>query len=316
MNFYLIYGPDKSLINKEYNKIIKSLNVEENSIIKYDINENNLKDIIEDANMINLFGDKKIIKINDADMFNKDNIKNTDLLVEYFENYNEKTIMIFIYNGEKIDNKKKITKLINKIGKVIFLDKKNIKLDNYIKEYIEKEGYKISNQDINYLITKVGTNIDNITNELDKLLLYKIEDKIINKQDIEDIAITNNEDTIFSLIDAIRENNLSKSLSLYNEFINQNYDPLTILIMIANQYRLLYQVKVLSETKTQDQIATYLEIHPYRVKLARSNSYYFSEELLLKYLNTLSNIEIKIKSGEIDKNLALEMFIINKDITI
>ena len=38
--------------------------------------------------------------------------------------------------------------------------------------------------------------------------------------------------------------------------------------------------------------------------------FYYTSDTLLKYLEELADLDIKIKSGEIDKNLALELFLL------
>ena len=66
--------------------------------------------------------------------------------------------------------------------------------------------------------------------------------------------------------------------------------------------------------KTNNDIATILGVHPYRVKLAIQNNYYYTEEDLIKYIYKLGYLDKNIKLGNIDKFLGLELFLINKDI--
>ena len=66
--------------------------------------------------------------------------------------------------------------------------------------------------------------------------------------------------------------------------------------------------------KNNNDIASILNVHPYRVKLAIQNSYYYTESDLIKYIYKLANLDKDIKTGNIDKTLGLELFLINKDI--
>ena len=61
---------------------------------------------------------------------------------------------------------------------------------------------------------------------------------------------------------------------------------------------------------SEKDIASTLKIHPYRVKLAIQNSRNYSKETLLNYLYNLAIIDIDIKTGKINKDLALELFIL------
>ena len=168
---------------------------------------------------------------------------------------------------------------------------------------------------INYFLTVVGTDINNITNELNKLMSYKLEDKHITNNDIDSLCITNNDEEIFALTDAIVKNDIKESIRLYNVFLDKNYEVTAMIGLIASQFRFLLQVKLLyNKGLSNDKIASSLGVHPYRVKLAISNLYYYSKELLESYLIKLFELDKKIKLGIIDKNTAFELFILNKNI--
>lgn len=304
MNLYLFYGNNKSIINDKINNIINKYNIVDNNIIKYDL-EDNLDNIIEEASMISLFGDTKLILINAT--FKED--IDVDKLEEYLKHYNNNTYIVFIAN-DKVDTRRKLYKLIDKYGSIEEVNSDNNYIRSYIKEYIK--DYKI---DINYFLSKVSDNLDNIKNELDKLMLYKMEDKNITNKDIDDLVIPNIEEDIFALTDSVITNNIDKSITLYNKFMDKNYEPIYIIGLLGNQFTLLYQVKKLYNMgKSNNEIASILGVHPYRVKLAIQNSYYYTEEDLIKYIYKLGNLDKDIKTGNIDKTLGLELFLINKDI--
>lgn len=304
MNLYLFYGNNKSIINDKINNIINKYNIVDNNIIKYDL-EDNLDNIIEEASMISLFGDTKLILINAT--FKED--IDVDKLEEYLKHYNNNTYIVFMSN-DKVDTRRKLYKLITKYGTIEEVNGDNNYIRSYIKEYIK--DYMI---DINYFLSKVSDNLDNIKNELDKLMLYKMEDKNITNKDIDDLVIPNIEEDIFALTDSVITNNIDKSITLYNKFMEKNYEPIYIIGLLGNQFTLLYQVKKLYNMgKNNNDIASILGVHPYRVKLAIQNSYYYTESDLIKYIYKLGNLDKDIKTGNIDKTLGLELFLINKDI--
>lgn len=304
MNLYLFYGNNKTIINNKINNIVDKYNIVENNIIKYDL-EDNLDNIIEEASMISLFGDTKLIIINTTF---KEEI-DIDKLEDYLKNYNTNSYLVFVSN-DKIDTRRKLYKLITKYGTVEDVSNGNNYIRSYIKEYIK--DYKI---DINYFLSKVNDDLDNIKNELDKLMLYKLEDKNITNNDIDDLVISNIEDDIFALTDSVINRNIDRSLELYNKFMEKNYEPIYIIGLLGNQFTLLYQVKKLYNMgKNNNDIASILNVHPYRVKLAIQNSYYYTESDLIKYIYKLANLDKDIKTGNIDKTLGLELFLINKDV--
>jgi len=306
---YLLYGTISYLIEQQLNKLIEDSLVDPANINKYDLHVDNINVIINDASSMSLFEDKKLIIVNNAVCFTgaKKDI-DTTLLEQYLNNINESTTIVFIVNNEKLDERKKITMLVNKIGSV----KKYNSVD---KESIVKkifDDYNISNNDIKLLIERVGDDITLLVSEIEKIKLYKYYDKNICTEDILNLTTKSLESNNFKLIDAIISNDKKLALELYNERLKLNEEPIAIIIALANQIRIMYQVKQLYLSgNTENGIASILKIHPYRVKLANQNSKKYDSDLLIKYLYKLSDLDIQIKSGEIDKKLALELFILS-----
>lgn len=308
-NFYLIYGPEKSAIHNELNKLLKKLKIDD--VIKYDMTNSSILDVIEDASTVGLFSTKKVIILEDCYFLGSGKtIDDIEALEQYLENYNKDNYCIFLSYMEKVDTRKKIYKALNK-HKIIELKKpteESVKV--YIEATLKQEGYKLEN--IDYFLTKTGTNLYNAKNELDKLMSYKMADKYIKNSDIDKITIHTIEEEIFVLSDAIIAKDTKKSLTLLEEFLNKSYDEIQIIMLLASQFRFLFQVKhLLNKNMHESEIAKVLGANPYRIKFTIKKLYAYSESMLLDYLQALAKIDHDIKLGLMDKKLALELFIIN-----
>jgi len=309
---YLLYGSNNYLIKKEIEKIKKTIN--DYDINNYDLENTKIENIIDDALQMNLFNENKIIIIDNSYIFtgttNKKLLEqNTSILEEYINNQNPTTILIFITNSQKIDERKKITKLLKEKGKIVDLNT-NLNIINEIKN--ELKNYKIDESVIRTFIDRVGDNLDILINELEKIKLYKENDKTITKEDIILLTSKNISTDIFDLIEQIVNKNTYQAYIEYNEIIKNGEEPIKILIMLANQFRIIYQAnKLYNKGYTESNIASILDIHPYRIKLALNKSKNYSLDTLLNYLYKLANLDIDIKTGKIDANLALELFILN-----
>lgn len=314
-NFYLLYSSDGAILNKEINDLEKKLDISDNDIIYYNIDD--IDGIINEASTIGMFSLNKFIIINmDSYFKDKKDIPNINLLENYFDSYNSNSYLVFVCNSVSIDSRKKIVNLIKKYGIVKKLEVNDNYLNDYVNNYLKDNGYKINNGDVVYFINRVGNNINNVTNELDKLMLYKINDKIINRNDIDLLTVENIDDSIYDLVNCILKNDNEKAIKLYNNFIDNGMDVNQIVAIIAAQIRLLYQVKRLYNSgKSNDEIAKILEFKSvYRVKYLLSDSYYYSESDLVKYLSKLADIDNAIKTSNGDGNMLMQLFIVKKDI--
>lgn len=309
---YLLYGTVDYLINKTIDKIINDNKIDTFNVNKYDLTNTLLSQIINDASSMSLFGDKKLIIVNNAYIFTSSTKKylEQDLksLENYLNNININTILIFVVNDAKLDERKKITKLIDKNGEIVECN--NIDNITMIKDLLG--DYQMSDSDIKYLLERVGDNSTLLNTEIEKIKIYKDTDKNITKEDIDLLTSKSLEVNNFKLIDAIINGDKLTALNLYQERIKLNEEPIAIIVTLANQIRIMYQVKQLYlDGYTENNIASILKIHPYRVKLANQNAKKYDADTLLTYLKKLADLDIDIKTGQIDKTLGLELLIIS-----
>ena len=315
-NNYLVYGEDKYLIKTNIKKIMKFHNIDESLVVKYNMEEETIENLVNELDTYDMFCDKKIVICDNAMFLSSETKKgtyNTDLLIKYLNNYNPNSILIITLN-DTIDERKKITKEIKKICKVINCNKlNNYELSNYIKDRLNKLGYKINNNDIDLIIKYVGDDLLNINNELSKLILYKMNNKDITTEDINNVISKNIHNNIFDLVDCVVSNDKPKIFEIYEDLMHySNEDATKIIVMLSNQFRLILQCKLLNEEGLREsEIAKKLAVHPYRVKLAIQKGKNLNYDLLKKYLLDLSNLDIDIKSGKTNKNIGLELFFLN-----
>ena len=304
---YLLYGINEFAIQKEIEKITKDF--DKMNISKYDLAEDDIKDVINDAETFSMFADKKVVIAENATIFTSSGSGDLETLENYLAHINTSTILIFTINEEKVDERKKITKKIKKDYKLISFNQ-NETPNSLVKSLLN--GYNITSSNINLLIDRVGTNSLILENEVNKIKLYK-DDKTITKEDILNLTTKRPEIDIFKLIDDIVMKNKDEALEIYNEMLKVNEEPLKIVILLASQFRLMYQAKELAKKGySEKNISELLKVHPYRVKLALQKGKKYKAETLLNYLNTLADIDIAIKTGKTDKNLALELFLLNE----
>lgn len=308
---YALYGIELNLIEDFINKLIKEKNIE--TIIKYDLDNSNIEDIIEDSSYDDLFCNKKLIIVNNSNFLNNKTTEGFEILEKYLLNPNINNILIFILNEEKINEKNSIVNIIKEKYNVMEFNKlKGSFLEKYIKNEFEKENYNIDSSSIKMIMELLNEDLSLIKNEIIKLKLYKIIEKEINIEDVKNVISKLPEDNIFELVNAVVKRDKKSCFNIYKDLINRKEDEIKILGAIASQIRLLYQVKVLMEDGyKKDEIASSLNSHPYRIQLAIQSSIKFTGETLLNLLSELSDIDFKIKSGIIDKSQALESFFLD-----
>lgn len=309
MNTYIIESSDYVVINTKIDDILKKNRLTSDMIIKYDLIETPISTAIEDLDTYNFLSSNKVVVCDNAYFLTSNRprgaiVHNEELLEKYLKNPSSENILIMIC--DKIDTRKKLVKLVDKNnilgGEIV--------IDDLIKSHLD--DYKMDYKTIKYLIDYCDNDNERILNELEKLKCYKLEDKTITMDDINNIVIKLTGDNIFSLIDSIVLKNRSKAYLITQELLDKGEDINKIIVMVSDQFRLMYQVKLLlKEGYNKDTIATKLKVHPYRVKLAMEKGYNYSSKVLLTNLDYFFNLDYMIKTGNNNPKLVFELFLAN-----
>lgn len=309
-NLYLIIGEDKKQIDFYLSQILNNITYEEENKITYNLSETSLGSILDEASMMSLFSNVKVIIGNNLEL-SKISENDYEYLTKYMANPNHDAYIILI--APKIDARLKNYKLFKDNFKIIDTTKNNNhdELLVYIQNKIKDNNYKIDKINIDYFLNKVGDDINNIDSELTKLFIYKEEDKTITKADI-DLLITDNIDNvIYEFTNAVLENEIDTIAKMYNNFKIENISQDYLIVSLSNVFRQALIIKILSnEGKSNLEISKIIGKKEFYVKKMIERLYNYSENDLCNYINRLAEIDNNYKSGKsnIDE---LELFLIN-----
>ena len=303
---YLILSDDKVVIDNNINKIIKESKLKDYELIKYDLTECELDNVIEELDTNNFLSNNKVIVLYNA-FFIEDSKESKSLLriIKYLNNPNPDNIFVMIANKKR--SGKDLDELLSKVSLV------QTELSPYDLIKNNLEDYKMDSKAIKELVDLSLNNNEKIINELNKLKMYRFDTptKQITYEDVKNVVIEEFNDNAFDLVSAITNKNKEKAFDLYNRLIITTES--TILVAsIANKVKTLYQTKILSEEGLRaNEIAETLNVKVGAINYALNECNNFSSKKLLKLLKDLSDIDYKSKSQNIDIDFLFKMFLLS-----
>ena len=310
-NLFLIIGEDPKQNDITLKKILNKIDFQEESKIEYNLLENTITDIIDEASMISILSPVKVIIGTNFDV-TKITDDEYEYLSKYLNNPNNNVYLILI--TDKVDARLKNYKLLKEyfnITETSKLDSKD-ELIGYIKNIIKGKKYTMNDATIEYLLEKTGNDINNIESELLKLMIYK-DDKIITIPDIDLLVIDNIDNVIYEFTNAILDDDYDVITSMYNNFKIENISPDYLIASISNVFRQALIIKILNqEGKSNYEIASSIGKKEYYVKKMLERLYKYHIEDITKYIAKLANIDKKYKTGMIYDD-ELIFFLLNKD---
>ena len=310
MNNYLLESLDSLSLQKERDKIIHSEGFDSATISLYDMEESLLENALEDLDTYSFLSDKKVIIIHRIDALKQDDNKHQiDHLLKYLDNPNSNNLLII--DANKLNNTYKLTKELKKKCKYQLVEYDD---KSFIKN--ELSGYSIDTKTINLLSDYCLGDFSKIANECAKLREYKYDEKKITIKDVEDLVerkLGDSRDLTFAFTKSLAERDKKDALIKFRELLAYNIEPISLIGLLASQIRIIYQVKIFNKEHYSDkEIQEMLEEKTtYRIKKTRELIHYYTEKELLQMMQQLHEMDLKLKTSDVDGIGLIEMFIIN-----
>ena len=319
---YFIYGNQSPTIKSQIKKIVAATlgsNVDEFNYVKLDGNNVLVQDAVDECRYVSLGYDKKVVSLENCYFLSKPKPKNKieseqdyGLLEKYIkEENNDECAFILSITSSSLDEKNKIISTIKEKGKIIEIvdpDEKNFL--EYIKGYCAKYNITIDRDAVAELANRTDGDVALFRNSIDKLTLYTNH---IRYSDVTKMVTRKLEDNTFQIFNYLLEDRNIDALNLYKDLRVSNVEPVTLISQLANQFRLLNQVRyLLRDNKMfKDDVAKELKIKPGRVYILSKSLPVISEKAILRTLDDLYELDLQIKSGQVDRFYAFELFLIN-----
>ena len=305
---YLLYGEEQYLIRQYRDKLKKAMVAEDDTMnfSSFEGNDINQKEIIDLAETLPFFADRRMILIEDSGLFKK----SAEELADYMASVPETTCFVFV--EKEIDKKTKMYQAVNKIGSVVeFKRQTDETLARWINGRIRRNGKNITGDAYALFVQKTGTDMENIDKELEKLLCYTLDKEYIDVTDVEAVTTEQTENKIFDMVDAVAAHQQKRALDLYYDLLALKEAPMRILYLISNQFQRLMIVKSMSNQGfANKEIASKAGCPEWAVRKYQAQCRSFTLEQLKQAIKDGVEYETAVKTGHMNDQMAVELFIV------
>lgn len=299
-SIYLFWGKDKFLLEESIRKIKKIFGQLELGINYILIDDTNLEEIIPNIETPAFGYEKKLIIVKNSGFFKKEN-KNGNLkdnLMKFIEEnldiIKETTVIIFI---EEDVNKFAFYKMMEKVACLVnFEYLKPIQIQARLKRICNAYKVSISDTTLMYFIEVAGTDMQDLINEIRKLIEYVGEGNEIKKEHIDQLTTKQIQAVIFELTDLLGNKKINEALKVLDNLIYQKEPLQKILITLYNHFKKVYLTSL--ALKNNSDIVSALDLKPNQMFLVnkyKKQSNYFTSAELENILNELIELDYKYK---------------------
>lgn len=223
-----------------------------------------IEDIVGNAKRYPMMADRQVVIVKEA----QELVRTIDKLESYAENFQETTVLVIAYKYKTLDKRKKLVKLLDKVG-LVFESKKMYEnqVGTWIQRVLQGKGYSIEPKASAMLVEFLGNDLSRISNELNKLQIILPKGHTISAKDIEENIGFSKDFNVFELQNALGAKNQLKAYKIAQYFADNPKDnPMVVTTSLVFSYF----VKVLKyhglKDKNPKNVASALGISPFFVK--------------------------------------------------
>lgn len=262
-------------------------------------------DIADVGQLLPFMASQRVILIQESGFF-----KSANDMPDILETFPASTYVIFV--EREVDRRSRLYKWVASKGCVTECKSRNVdKLVPWIGAYLKKNGKAISARTAEHLIERVGTDMEFLNNEMDKLIGYAGERDSIGLEDVDAVCSGVAVSRIFDMIDAVSQGERDRALRLYDDLLANRESPLSILHLFSRHINILLQYKELFDRGlNRNEMARKIGVPPFTIAKYGKQADMFRKGELLAMLNNRLEYEENFKQGNLSDQLAAEMFLI------
>lgn len=299
---YLFHGDEEFVKESAYNTLIQTLVPENRDFNVTLLDTDSAREIMDACETLPFMGDRRVV-------VNRRSLKDNDgrALAEYLQNIPPDTVLLIYVRG-KADAKTTIVKKIRDMGgEVLFDPLSESEIIKWIGARAKKAGLSLSHEAARYFLQLVGTDMLNVSNEMQKLVGACTSGEI-DRELISDIVTRNMEYKLFSMFQAFADGNMAEGFSeLYTILgIKPEEEAMSVAGYILSCFKNMLAVcDLITANEPRTVIMKRLNMRDFALRGIEKNLRRFSREKLLYAIARFSDITYLKVTGRSDARDAL-----------
>ncbi len=312
---YFIHGEDHFLSDKIIKKLVNKFSTVEGKefdLINLFGEDINSESIIEQLEMFPFLSEHKVVVVRGFEQLKeKDRIK----IAEYIHNIPSTSILIV--HCQTIDSRTKIFKAFDKFITINAKPPAGYwEIEKWLTAELRRRSIRSSAETISLFSSKIEADYYTAYNELEKILIYISDRKVITIEDVENCMDNNRASSIFELQNAIGSRNKKRALTILHNYLEaeEGKNSILLIVMLTRFFQIIWKIKYLqvSGLSISEIQSSYLnEVHFNFRKdyITFANNY--SKIKMNHIFDLLLLSDYKLKSTDLEVNLLLTKLVVD-----
>lgn len=257
------------------------------------------------AEQLPMMSDLRVVRIRD---FVRLREADEDTLIRYLNNPSPTTVMIFI--ADELDKRKKSSKvLVDTCAVVEFTPLKDAEAKAWAQSHLKQLKVSADDKVLSELIRLVGTDVQTLANELEKLASAAASSGRITLDLIDELIGRSRELSNFELGDHLMAGNRRKALETLHRLLEDGAEPVMLVGLIAGNYHRLALGKHLFARGGREEVFRNINLPPFKRDSYISMLQRSTAARIARGIQLTAAADLAIKTSQATPRLQLEMLV-------
>jgi DNA polymerase-3 subunit delta len=295
---YFLEGEEPFFMDQISNYILENVLTEDekgfNQSVLYG-KDLSIDSIMTAAKRFPMMAERQVVVIREAQ-----NIKNIEDIASYVEKPMKSTILVFNYKYKTIDKRKKLYKALGKNG--VYFESKPLyenQIPAWISKYLKEKNLGIDPRAAQMITDFVGSDLQRIVNELEKVTISLVPGTSIMPEDVEKNIGISKDYNVFELQKALGNKDILRSNKIINYFIdNEKQNPMVVIIgNLATFFRKILVYHAIENKNDRNAVAQKLGINPFFINDYSNAASKYSLDRAVLIISMLREFDMRSKGA-------------------
>lgn len=257
------------------------------------------------ADQLPMMSDMRVVRIRD---FARLREADEEILIRYLNNPSPSTVMIL--TADELDKRKKSSKvLLDTCTVVEFSPLKDAEAKAWAKSRLKELKVTTDDSVLSQIISLVGTDIQTLSNELDKLASAAANTGRITPDHVDELIGRSRELSNFELGDHLLAGNRKKALETLHRLLEDGAEPVMLVGLIAGNYHRLALGKHLLTRGGREEVFRNINLPPFKRDSYISTLQRSTAAKIARGIQLTAATDLAIKTSQATPRLQLELLV-------
>src|ERR1700674_2146464 len=287
------------------------------AVSRYSAGRGETQAALDQAQTMAMLSPQQVVFLEDVEAIEKLGEKNRDEAVTQLGGYLEdpSPFTVLVVEATGLDQRMKLGKLLSEKALVVECGlgenagERQTAAVALARAIGKEQEVEFENGAAEDLAEFVAADLMRLKTEIDKLVTYAAEKKVIGRADVSSLVISEKTTTVWELADMLASRQPKKALEFLDRLLRDGEEPLSMLGAMAWMYRKLIEASEVQGVANGWQAARALGMRPEQAELALQRARKISKPRLLAGLRALRKADDRLKGSGVEPRTVMEFLV-------